>query len=36
MAELTVDFILERMNDYFEEPCNWTMNGYSTKSDSGS
>lgn len=27
MTELTVDFILERMNDYFEEPCNWTLNG---------
>lgn len=27
MADLTVDFILERMNDYFEEPCNWTLNG---------
>ena len=27
MADLAVDFILESVNECFEEPCNWTLNG---------
>lgn len=25
MAELTVGFICQLLNDYFDEPCNWTL-----------